>query len=136
MKIAFKKERGILIPFSDEDVEKLKKMSDGAIYEVDIKNIDIRSMQQNKSLHLWCGQIANTLNHHGLYVSQVIKADTTWTMETVKENIFKAVVKSLYNKNSTTKLNKNEFEKIIDVISLALGNKGVVVPPFPNREEL
>jgi hypothetical protein len=54
----------------------------------------------------------------------------------VKELIFKPVVKSLYTKDSTTKLNKDEFELIIDTIIRALGTKGIECPDFPNREDL
>jgi hypothetical protein len=134
MKIAIKIEHGYIVPYSSDDVEKLKTFDSG-IYEVDIKNMDLRSLAQNRALHLWCSQIAYTLNNSGLYVSQIIKAETEWNMNKVKENIFKAVVESLYDKKSTTKLNKNEFDKIIDTITLALGNKGISVPPFPSYDD-
>jgi len=134
MKITLKLIRGHLIPYSDEDFELLKKLQDGAIYEIDIKNIDTRTLQQNKALHKWCDLIANQLNDSGLYVTDVLKMETQWSMSKVKENIFKPVVKQLYNKNSTTKLKKDEFENIIDAIVKAFAQKGIVVPDFPNRE--
>ncbi len=126
----------MLIPYSDEDREKQNKFTEGAVYVVDIKNMDIRTLQQNKSTHLWCEQIAKTLNDNNMNISGTIKSDVAWSMTTVKEIIFKPIVKALYNKDSTTKLNKNEFEKIIDNIILIFANKGVSLPDFPNRESL
>jgi len=136
MKISFIKKVGRLIPYSEEDREKIDKFQDGATYQVDIKNLDIRTLKQNASTHLWCTQIAKTLNDSNMYISDTIKTEVNWSMETVKEILFKPIVKALYNKNSTTKLSRNEFEKIIDTLTLIFGNKGVVLPPFPNKEDL
>jgi len=136
MKINFIKHKGKLIPYSDDDREKVDKFADGAVYVCDIKNTDIRTLKQNSSTHLWCTQIAKTLNDNNMHISGTIKSDVAWSMETVKEIIFKPIVKALYNKDSTTKLNRNEFEKIIDNITLIFANKGVSLPEFPNRESL
>jgi hypothetical protein len=70
-------------------------------------------LQQNKSTHLWCSQIADYLNKEKFFIQDVIKLNTKWDMLKVKELIFKTVVKSLYTKDSTTKLNKDEFELLI-----------------------
>ena len=134
MKITIQIRNGYLVPYSKEDADMLSALDD-AIYQVDIKNMDTRSLAQNRALHLWCSQIAYTLNSSGMYVSQVIKAETEWNMDKVKENIFKPVVKALYDKNSTTKLDKKEFDKIIDTITLALGTKGITIPEFPSYED-
>jgi len=136
MKIIFKKSYGSLLPYSQDEKDKIDTLKDGAIYEVDIKNMDMRSIRQNSSLHLWCNQISSLLNDSGLYVNDILKLETKWSMEKVKENIFKPVVASLYDKKSTTKLNKNEFEQIIDVITLSFAKKGIVIPPFPNKKDL
>lgn len=136
MKINLKKQGTVLVASSDKDAEQLLKLQD-AIYEVDIKNSDTRSIQQNKSIHLWCEMIAYHLNKQGFVIQDVIKLNTKWNMIKVKEMIFKPVVKSLYTKDSTTLLNKDEFELIIDTIIEALGTKGIAdVPDFPNREDL
>ena len=136
MKINLKKEFGNLIPYSAEDKKNLDKLADGAIYEIDIKNIDMRSIKQNSAIHLWCNMIAQQLNNNGLYVSDIIKTQSHWNMSKVKENIFKPVVKSLYDKDSTTKLKKDEFEQIIDTIIQAFATKGIVISDFPNRQDL
>ena len=52
----------------------------------------------------------------------------------VKEMLFKPVVKSLYTKDSTTKLNKDEFELVIDTLVRYMGQKGITLPEFPNKD--
>jgi len=136
MKINLIKRNGKLIPYAEEDREKVDKFADGAVYVVDIKNTDIRTLTQNRSIHLWCTQIAKTLNDNNMNISGTIKSDVAWSMTTVKEIIFKPIVKALYNKDSTTKLDKKDFEKIIDNIILIFANKGVSLPDFPNRDSL
>ena len=136
MKINFIKHKGRLIPYDDEARQKIDEFKDGCIYVVDINNSDKRSLQQNKSTHLWCSQIADYLNKEKFFIQDVIKLNTKWDMLKVKEMIFKTVVKSLYTKDSTTKLNKDEFELIIDTIIRYMAMKGIEIPDFPNREDL
>ena len=136
MKINLIKQYGNLLPYSQEDKKKIDEFKDGAIYVVEINNSDKRTLQQNKSCHLWCEQIARKLNKENFFIQDVIKLNTKWDMLKVKELIFKPVVKSLYTKDSTTKLNKDEFGLIIDTIIRALATKGIECPDFPNREDL
>lgn len=135
MKISLKKVNGYFAPYSQEDKDKTGSFQDGAIYEVDIKNGDIRTLKQNSALHLYCKLIAEHLNQQGFVIQDVIKLNTKWDTVKVKEMLFKPVVKSLYTKDSTTKLNRNEFELIIDTLVLALSKKGVdYIPDFPSAE--
>ena len=136
MKINLIKQYGNLLPYSQEDKKKIDEFKDGAIYIVEINNSDKRTLQQNKSIHKWCEQIASELNKEKFFIQDVIKLNTKWNMLKVKELIFKPVVQSLYTKDSTTKLNKDEFELIIDTIIRALGTKGIECPDFPNTEDL
>ena len=137
MKINFKKEYGQLLPYSIEDKELIDKLKDGAVYEIDIKDADMRTVTQNRAIHLWCNMLANAMNNQNMVIQDVIRLNTKWDMLKVKEMIFKPVVKSLYTKDSTTKLNKDEFELIIDTIIIALSYKGVEnIPDFPSRESL
>lgn len=136
MKINLRLRNGRLTPADEEARELLDTFQDADYVQIDIKNMDKRTVLQNSSLHLWCKQIADHLNKEDLTITDVIKAETQWNMNTVKENVFKPVVKSLYGKDSTTKLNRNEFEKIIDTMVLAFASKGIVIPDFPNRDKL
>ena len=134
MKITFIKHEGRLIPHSEEDRELIDSFQDGAVYSVDIKNMDKRTLQQNKSIHKWCELIATTLNKQDMFIQDVIKINTKWDMLKVKEMLFKPVVKSLYTKDSTTKLNKDEFELVIDTLTRYMGQKGITLPEFPNKD--
>ncbi len=67
-----------------------------------------------------------------MYISETIKSEVEWNKDSVKTLIFDTVMKALYNKDSSTKLNKNEYEKIIDTITNIFANRGIVLPEFPN----
>ena len=134
MKITFKKERGQLIPYSDEDHDQLSKLSD-AVYQVDVKNMDMRTLAQNNSLHLWASQIATVLNANNLYMTGIFQNDIMWNMSLVKEQIIKGLIKQLFNIDSTTKLKRKEFDTLIDTITVIFGEKkGIKIPSFPSRE--
>ncbi|MFA5040042.1 MAG: hypothetical protein WC464_00210 [Bdellovibrionales bacterium] len=134
MKITLKKERGSLLPYSDEDYEALQKLSD-AVYTVDIKNLDMRTVKQNSAIHLWCSQIAEVLNKNNLYMTGIFSNDIMWSMELVKEQIIKNMIKLLFKIDSTTKLKRKEIDVLIDHITYIFGDKkGITIPRFPSRE--
>ena len=125
MKINFIKRKGNLIPYSDDDRAKVDKFADGSIYVVDIKNQDIRTIQQNKLIHQVCKNISDELQKQNISLNTVLKHDTKVSMLAVKELMFKSVVMSLYGKDSTTKLNKDELDLVFNTLIMALGTKGL-----------
>jgi hypothetical protein len=133
MKINLIKEGNTLYPYSEEDEERLSKLSN-AVYSVDLKNMDLRTIKQNRALHLWCRQIADLLNSKGLYLTGVFGNKIEWSLSLVKEQIVKATIKKVFGIDSTTKLTRKEIDDLIDFITEAFGTKGVVIPPFPNKE--
>lgn len=134
MKIAIKKVGYSATPFAEADLEKWNKLSD-AVYEVDIKNLDMRTVKQNAALHLWCSQIAKVLNANNLYMSGIFGNDILWTMDLVKTQIVKSLIKVQFDVDSTTKLKRKEIDTLIDFITQIFGEKkGVVIPPFPERK--
>jgi len=134
MKITLKKSsRGALLPYSDKDYEILQKLSD-AIYTIDIKKLDTRSAAQNRSLHLWCAQIAKVLNANSLYMVGVFGNDIEWTMELCKTQIIKATIKKVFGIDSTTKLKRKEIDEMIDYITIAFARKSVEIPSFPSKK--
>ena len=136
MKIAFKKIRGVLIPITDDDEKKLAQFADGAVYEVDIKNMDIRTLQQNRALHKYFTILAGVLNASGQYLPKVIRVDTTWTPERVKELLWRPVQEQMLGKRSTTKLTKEEVSQVYDVLNRALGERCGVSVEFPSRDDV
>jgi len=135
MKIALKKEFGQLVPYSKIDKEALDSLADGAVYEVDIKNMDIRSLAQNRALHKYFSILASVLNNSGQEITKVIKVDTPWSAESVKELLWRPVMMQQLNKKSTTKLTKEEVTKVYDTLNRALSLKCGVSVEFPNSED-
>lgn len=125
---------GKLIPSDLRSQEALKEFESDAIYTVKISKSDKRTLAQNSSLHLWCNMIASKLNKEKMTIQHVIKLNSVWCGDRVKELIFKPTVEHLYDKKSTTKLNKDEFDLIIDTITKYLGEKGIECPEFPSKE--
>lgn len=125
MKINLIKHNGKLIPYADEDRNKVDNFKDGAIYVCDIKNSDIRSIAQNRLIHQVCKNISEELTKQKISLNSVLKHDTPPSMLAVKELMFKSVVLSLYGKDSTTKLNKDEINLVFDTLIMVLAHKGL-----------
>lgn len=105
-----------------------------------VKPQRLRTSLQNRALHKDCDLIAEKLNDAGWDMKKVIKKelDIPWTTESVKKWIFKPIMKAMYNKESTTELEKNsgEIDKVHDVIMRELGEKfGIEYHPFPHDPE-
>jgi len=135
MKITFKKERGQLIPYSDEDERKLKKMEDGVAYVVDIKNFDMRTLKQNAAMHKYFTLVAEALNDKQLTVKAIIKADIEWNPISVKSLLWKPIQEAVLHKKSTTELKREEIDDVYDTINSALGEKFGIHVPFPTIEK-
>ncbi len=133
MKINFKKEYGQLLPYSKEDKELIDKLKDGAVYEIDIKDADMRTVTQNRAFWKWADMIALMLNDSGYYVTNIIKLETLWNKDRVKSLIFNAVIENM-GKKSSTHLSKKEIDELIDSVTKAFANKGISVPTFPSLE--
>jgi hypothetical protein len=134
MKINLLLQDGIFYPHSDQDREAADKLN-GAIYEAEIKNYDLRTAQQNRALWKWCDMLAESLNNHGLYIeSGVLRSHTQWTKDRVKSLIVDPVIHSMGVKSST-KLTKEQFSAMIEVVEEALARRGVDLPDFPRQKD-
>ena len=71
MKITLIKDGSTFIPYSEDDEEKAKAFSN-AIYEADIKNMDIRTIKQNSALHKLFDLTAYALNEAGITVQVLL----------------------------------------------------------------
>jgi len=135
MKIAFKKLHGQLVPFTDDDYEALQKLKDGAVYEIDVKDMDMRTLQQNKALHKYFAILASVLNSAGYDITKVIKVEIPWSVTSVKELLWRPVMKQQTDKSSTTKLSKDEVSQVYDTLNRALSQRCGVSVEFPSRDE-
>lgn len=103
-------------------------------YMAKVTNIDLRTQKQSDSMWLWLTQIANLFNKLNLDVTMVLRMDTKWNKDKVKTMMFDEVMDKLYNKKSSTKLNKDEYELIILTLTKAFALRGVTLPRFPSIE--
>jgi hypothetical protein len=93
-----------------------------------------RSLSQNSALHLWFTQVAETLNEQGMDVRTFIKdsVEIPWSAHMVKELLWRKLQETMTGKKSTTQINTEEINKIMDVIIRTAGERGVELPEFPS----
>ena len=89
MKITLKLEHGYFIPYDKLEKDKMDKLKDG-IYQVELSNLDLRTLTQNRAFHLYFNMVAVQLNNGGLYINKLIrddkyKAEINWSGILVKE---------------------------------------------------
>ena len=106
--------------------------------EVELKHLkNTRTLQQNKSLHLFFTMITEQLNELGIeyryFGLKGQELELMYTPELVKLFFWKPIQVALFDFESTTKLTTEQMNKIIDVIVKFFGDKGVVLE-FPNIE--
>lgn len=102
-----------------------------------VKPRSLRSSLQNSALHKDCDLIAEKLNDAGIEKHAFFKQGyfIPWTMQSIKDDVFKPVMEIMYKKKSTKELEKNsgEIEKIHEVIMRELGEKWhIEYHPFPH----
>jgi hypothetical protein len=119
-----------------DHIDYLRKQFDKHKYlRVDVKSGKQRTNLQNASLHLYCQQVADTLNDNGITFTAFFRAgfEVPWTMEIVKENIWRPVQLAVCGKESTTKPYTGEYQQIFEPINLKLANWGIHVP-WPRKK--
>ena len=95
-----------------------------------------RTLTQNRALHLFCDMMADKLNAHGLDMRVVMKPafDLWWTMETVKENLWKPVQFALLGKASTTEADRIEYTQVYEALAAHMAKSHQFeVPPWPKN---
>ena len=113
----------------------LEPVSDGA-FEIKGKKQDLRTYQQNRALHKYYDWVATALSDAGLDIKHVIKADVPWTMDSVKNLMWRPIQKALLGKESTTSLKKNEIDTVYEVMNRLLGEKYGIHVDFPSEDAM
>jgi len=124
---------GQILPYSIDDKKSLAKLKDG-VYEVDIKNMDMRTIKQNSAMHKYFALLAEAFNESGQSIPKVLKVDIEWTPTAVKDLLWRPIQETVLKKKSTTKLNKDEITKVYDVLNRALGERVGISVPFPTKD--
>jgi len=97
-----------------------------------------RSLLQNASLHLYFTLLADELTGAGYNLKETlenIRLDIPVTPISVKENIFKPVLKAMTGKDSTTQMTTHEITEVWEALNLALGTRMGIHVPFPSQEQ-
>lgn len=90
-----------------------------------------RTIQQNKSLHLYLTKVAEELNAAGLErkITITMGADVPWSAETIKEVIWRSIQHAQTGKYSTAELTTKEYSEVWETVNRFIGeNFGVHVP--------
>lgn len=97
-----------------------------------------RTITQNAALHVYFDDLATVLNEAGLDMRKTLKAEIniSWSKESIKEYLFKPIMKLMTVKKSTTELTTDEVTKLYDILNNNLGTKFGIYVPFPTKQEL
>jgi hypothetical protein len=89
----------------------------------------------NSALHLWFALIAEDSNEKGLTLDLLYNQPQNMriTPELLK-NLFREYGRVMFNKDSTSKLTKDEMSKLITVFEQLLAERLNNIIPFPHYE--
>lgn len=96
-----------------------------------------RTLTQNRALHMFCQNLADTLNEAGLDQKKVLKpeVDIPWTMEAVKEGLWKPLQEAVTGLKSTTKPETRQYSAIYELLNRHLTMKLGIHEPWPVRNQ-
>lgn len=102
-----------------------------------MKTYDNRTLQQNRALHKYCELLAEALNDAGYDMRKTLKHDIEipWNKNRVKEFLWKPIMETMTDKESTAELDTVEPSAIHAVLSRHLGEKLGVYVPWPSKED-
>jgi hypothetical protein len=98
-----------------------------------------RSTRQNSALHLlfkWISESLNDLGQEFCYTGvKGFEISTPYTPEIVKNFFWRPIQVTLFDIESTTKINTEQINKIMGIINKFFAEKGVVIL-FPSYDSL
>jgi len=102
------------------------------------KEVKQRTDAQNRALHLLFTQLAEQLNDMGFDMRKTLKPeiDIPWNGKTIKEYLWRPIMKAQLGKESTTELTTKEIDEVFDTINRHLGEKFGVNISFPSIDSL
>lgn len=98
----------------------------------------LRTTKQNNALHLMFAQMADELNGAGFDMKKTLKPtiDIPWSGDTVKEFLWRPVMKAQLGKESTTELTTKDIDLVFETINRHLGEKLGLHIDFPSIESI
>lgn len=95
--------------------------------------------KQRGALHVWCSQVAETLNAHGAHFAVRYKTDGSemlieWDKDLVKKYIYKVVLNALTDKTSTEDQNTVQPSMVAQHITrhFATRDNPIFLPDWPS----
>jgi hypothetical protein len=111
-------------------------IENGKAFELKEKRFT-RTLRQNKAMHKYFTMVSQHLNDLNIeFTYEGLKNDSftmPYTPQLVKDFFWRPIQRTLYGIESTTKLERDQLDKIIDVISNFFAKKGVYVE-FPTKD--
>lgn len=97
-----------------------------------------RTLQQNRALHLYLEHLSETLNDAGLDIKKTLasNAEVPWSPATVKELIWRPLMKAQLGKASTKQLTTKEIDLVLDTVARYLGQNHGLSVSFPSIETM
>jgi hypothetical protein len=97
-----------------------------------------RTLQQNKSLHLYCDQLAAACNDAGYDKRQVYKLMKDgflipWTKDSVKTDLWHPIQQAMFGTTSTRNLEKKQVSDVWQVLDSWTSEKLNISISFPSR---
>lgn len=126
-----------IVDSSEAKIDLRKHIENG--YKIEMKvTRKKRTTQQNKALHKFFLIICERLNEMGMEFQyngiKGMELSTRYTETIVKEFFWKPIQYTLFEIESTTKLNTKQINEIAEVIIKYFAEKGVYVE-FPRKKE-
>ncbi len=96
-----------------------------------------RSYNQNSAAHLWFSLIARDAREKGLTMDDLVKNPVEFPItEHIIKDFFRLVGKIMFKKESTTKLDTNEFSQVVDVCEREFSKRLDCQIPFPSEQSM
>ena len=130
------KHDNIIIPYANDDVDKIDSLNKKAVYVAELGKVDERSLKQNSALHRYFTLLAKELNKNGHKIQSNLNMNLDWSMLRVKELIWKEFQKIVLGKESTRLLTKQELITIYDYVNRYTSEAFGISIEFPNKEQL
>lgn len=109
----------------------------GSVVEIKIAKKQ-RTNRQNAAIHKLFTNLAEDLNNHGLYMMKVLRQDAEiqWTPGSVKEYLWRPIMKAQLGKESTTQMTTTDIDKVFETLNKHLAEKFQISLEFPSIDSL
>ena len=97
---------------------------------------DSRTGPQNRSLHKYLSMIADEAQNSGQTLDMLVLKPSEFPItETMLKDFFREIGRRMFGKDSTSLLEKHEFQKILEVFDKAIAERLEIYLPFPSDEK-